>query len=56
MGDIADMMLEGLMCEECGEIIDDWPLLVKCPKGLKRPNEIHCCFASQEEAPAERRE
>ena len=23
MGDIADMIIDGEMCEECGEIIDD---------------------------------
>ena len=23
MGEIAEMMLEGIMCEECGEFIDD---------------------------------
>ena len=23
MGEIADMMLEGTMCQECGEFIDD---------------------------------
>lgn len=23
MGDIADMILEGLLCEQCGEFLDD---------------------------------
>lgn len=23
MGEIADMMLEGILCEQCGEFIDD---------------------------------
>uniref|UniRef100_A0A6M3K994 Uncharacterized protein n=1 Tax=viral metagenome TaxID=1070528 RepID=A0A6M3K994_9ZZZZ len=23
MGDIADMMLEGILCETCGEFLDD---------------------------------
>lgn len=25
MGDIADMMLEGILCEQCGVYIDDRP-------------------------------
>lgn len=35
MGDIADMMLDGTLCERCGSVMED--LIVPGQKQLKKP-------------------
>ncbi len=39
MGDIADLMLEGDMCETCGELLEGMGFPQKCPSCLKEDKQ-----------------
>lgn len=41
MGDIADMMLEGILCESCGDLVNETP--------LGYPTHCGACAAEDEE-------